>query len=116
MKKNTKMSSTKVNVETRISARIDNDLYLAMRFIATSQSKTIEEKIAEMCKNEVAYVSKQKWFIELVENGGADNIIPLLDLMDKRKKIIKGAARSASSDSDFDKNRIVDYEDGKDES
>lgn len=106
MKKNTKMSSTKVSVETRISARIDNDLYVAMRFIATSQSKTIEEKIAEMCKDEVAYVSKQKWFIELVENGGADNIIPLLDLMDKRKKAIRGGAKGVVSTevSDFDLN------------
>lgn len=108
MKKNTKMSSTKVSIETRISARIDNDLYLAMRFIATSQSKTIEEKIAELCKNEVAYVSKQKWFIELVENGGADNIIPLLDLLDKRKKVIKGMAKGNSGfdESDFDSNGL----------
>jgi len=108
MKKNTKMSSTKVNLETRISARVDNDLYLAMRFIATSQSKTIEEKIAEMCRNEVAYVSKQKWFIELVENGGADNIIPLLDLMDKRKKAIKGMVKgnTAPDSSDFDANYL----------
>ncbi len=108
MKKNTKMSSTKVSIETRISARIDNDLYLAMRFIATSQSKTIEEKIAELCKNEVAYVSKQKWFIELVENGSADNIIPLLDLLDKRKKIIKGMVKGkAVNDTiDFDSNNL----------
>jgi hypothetical protein len=108
MKKNTKMSSTKVSIETRISARVDNDLYLAMRFIATSQSKTIEEKIAELCKNEVAYVSKQKWFIELVENGSADNIIPLLDLLDKRKKIIKGMAKgkAALDSSDFDANDL----------
>jgi hypothetical protein len=110
MKKNTKMSSTKVNIETRISARIDNDLYIAMRFIASSQSKTIEEKIAEMCKNEVAYVSKQKWFIELVENGGADNIIPLLDLLDKRKKAIKGGAKGTTvvDGSDFDSNHTSD--------
>lgn len=108
MKKNSKMSSAKVSVETRISARIDNDLYVAMRFIASSQSKTIEEKIAEMCKNEVAYVSKQKWFIELVESGSADNIIPLLDLMDKRKKAIKGMAKGdiAIDGSDFDSNNI----------
>ncbi len=116
MKKNTKMSSTKVSVETRISARIDNDLYVAMRFIATSQSKTIEEKIAEMCKNEVAYVSKQKWFIELVENGGADNIIPLLDLMDKRKRLIKGAVKGSATldSSDFDSNN-PNKEGGEDE-
>lgn len=108
MKKTKKMSSTKVSLETRISARIDNDLYIAMRFIASSQSKTIEEKIAEMCKNEVAYVSKQKWFIELVESGGADNIIPLLDLLDKRKKTIKGGAKglTAFDDSDFDSNNL----------
>lgn len=108
MKKNSKMSSTKVSVETRISARIDNDLYVAMRFIASSQSKTIEEKIAEMCKNEVAYVSKQKWFIELVENGSADNIIPLLDLMDRRKKVIKGIAKGSTAidGSDFDANNM----------
>lgn len=108
MKKNKKMSSTKVNIETRISARIDNDLYIAMRYIATSQSKTIEEKIAEMCKNEVAYVSKQKWFIELVESGGADNIIPLLDLLDKRKKAIKSGVKAAPvvDGSDFDSNNL----------
>ena len=106
MKKNTKMSSTKVNLETRISARIDNDLYVAMRFIASSQAKTIEEKIAEMCRNEVAYVSKQKWFIELVESGAGDNIIPLLELMDKRKKAIKSKAKAnaAIDSSDFDLN------------
>lgn len=117
MKKNTKMSSTKVSIETRISARIDNDLYLAMRFIATSQSKTIEEKIAEMCKNEVAYVSKQKWFIELVESGGADNIIPLLDLLDKRKKVIKTGLKGTTGfdGSDFDKNNIGGDEGGKED-
>lgn len=105
MKKNTKMSSTKVSVETRISARVPNALYLAMRFIATSQSMTIEEKIAELCKNEVAYVSKQKWFIELIEKGSADDIIPLLELLDRRKLIIAGKDLKKAT-SDFDLNNI----------
>jgi hypothetical protein len=96
MKKNTKMSSAKVNLETRISARVPNSLYLAMRFIASSQSMTIEEKIAELCKNEVAYVTKQKWFVELIEKGGADDIIPLLELLDRRKKAV--AVKSASDE------------------
>ncbi|MHA6897976.1 hypothetical protein [Ralstonia pseudosolanacearum] len=106
MKKNKKMSSTKVNVETRISARISNSLYLAMRFIASSQSMTIEEKIAEMCKNEVAYTTRQKWFIELVEKGGADDIIPLLELLDKRKKAATTKGSSALDSSDFDSNNV----------
>lgn len=110
MKKNTKMSSTKVSLETRISARVPNSLYIAIRLIASSQAMTIEEKIAELCKNEVAYVSKQKWFIELIEKGGADDIIPLLDLLDKRKKLItsKGGGLGVS---DFDSNNINGGED-----
>lgn len=88
MKKSKKMSSTKVNLETRISARVPNSLYIAIRLISSSQSMTIEEKIAELCKNEVAYVSKQKWFIDLIEKGGADDIMPLMELLEKRKKII----------------------------
>lgn len=40
----TRMSSSEVNLETRISARISNSLYLAMRIIASSQKMTIEEK------------------------------------------------------------------------
>ena len=69
---------------------------------------TKKSVLAELCKNEVAYVSKQKWFIELVENGSADNIIPLLDLLDKRKKIIKGMAKgkAALNGSDFDSNDL----------
>lgn len=109
IKTNKKMSSTKVNLETRISARVPNSLYIAMRLIASSQSMTIEDKIAELCKNEVNYVSKQKWFIELIEKGGADDIIPLLDLLDRRKKLI--AAKSDASD--FDSNRINGGEDEK---
>lgn len=104
MKKNKKMSSTKVVLETRISARVPNSLYLAMRLIASSQAMTIEEKIAEMCKNEVAYVAKQKWFIELIEKGGADDIMPLLELMDRRKKIV--SAKDATDGSDFDSNNV----------
>lgn len=105
MKKNKKMSATKVNIETRISARISNSLYLAMRFIASSQSMTIEEKIAEMCKNEVAYTTRQKWFIELVEKGGADDILPLIELLDRRKKL--ATAKGGNSDgSDFDSNNL----------
>lgn len=113
MKKNKKMTSTKVNLETRISARIENDLYVAMRFIALSQSKTIEEKIAEMCKDEVAYVSKQKWFIELVENGGADNIMPLLNLLDRRRKIIidEKTGKSKPNQVEFEDNYLGDKND-----
>ena len=104
MKKNTKMSSTKVSLETRISARVPNSLYIAMRLIASSQAMTIEDKIAEMCKNEVAYVAKQKWFIELIEKGGADDIMPLLELMDRRKKI---ASTNGTADrSDFESNHV----------
>ena len=91
MKKSRKMSSTRVNLETRISARVPNSLYIAIRLISSSQAMTIEEKIAELCKNEVAYVSKQKWFIELIEKGGADDIMPLMELLEKRKKMIDGA-------------------------
>lgn len=106
MKKNKKMSSTKVNLETRISARVPNSLYIAIRLIASSQAMTIEEKIAELCKNEVAYVSRQKWFIELIEKGGADDIIPLLELLDRRKKLIAVKDESGTSMSDFDSNYI----------
>lgn len=98
MKKNTKMSSVKVNLETRISARVPNSLYLAMRFIASSQGMTIEEKIAELCKKEVAYVTKQKWFIELIEKGEADDIIPLLELLDRRKRAV--AVKTATDEVD----------------
>lgn len=110
MKKNTKMSSAKVSLETRISARVPNSLYIAMRLIASSQAMTIEEKIAELCKNEVAYVSKQKWFIELIEKGGADDIIPLLDLLDKRKKMITSKVGGLGA-SDFDSNNVNGGED-----
>lgn len=113
MKNNKKMSSTKVSLETRISARVPNSLYIAVRLIASSQAMTIEEKIAELCKNEVAYVSKQKWFIELIEKGGADDIIPLLELLDRRKKLITTKDGAGSGLSDFDSNYKNGGEDEK---
>lgn len=84
----TRMSSSKVNLETRISARISNSLYLAMRMIASSQKMTIEEKIAELCRREVEYISRQKWFIDMIQSGAADDIQPILDLMDRRKQSV----------------------------
>lgn len=112
MKKNKKMSSTKVSLETRLSARVPNSLYIAIRLIASSQSMSIEEKIAEMCQNEVAYVAKQKWFMELIERGGADDIIPLLELLDRRKKLVATKDQDSGS-SDFDSNYLGGSDDGE---
>lgn len=96
MKKNRKMSAAKVKLETRVSARVSNALYVAAKFVASSQGVTMEEKISELLKKDVAYVSNQKWFIDMIQNEDVGDIVPLLNLF--RKKSDDGPSGSVADD------------------
>lgn len=63
-KTNKKMSSGKTRRQKKLTARISNLLYLKAKFIADAQGSTMEQKIAELLKKDIQYVSTQKWFID----------------------------------------------------
>lgn len=84
MKKNAKMTTTKMKLETRISARVPNALYVAAKFVASCQGITMEEKIAELLKKDLAYVTNQKWFVDMVQSEEAGDMAYILNLFKKK--------------------------------
>ena len=67
MKTNKKMSAGGVVRATKITTRIPNWVALKAKFVAASQGMTMEEKITELLKKDIQYVSSQKWFQELLQ-------------------------------------------------
>lgn len=49
---------------TRVSARIDDDLYLFLKRAYKIQGVTMEKRIGDLLKKEAEYILKQKWYID----------------------------------------------------
>ncbi|MHC6051548.1 hypothetical protein ACYT84_07215 [Ralstonia solanacearum] len=59
-----KQANVSDEVVTRVSARIDDDLYLFLKRAYKIQGVTMEERINTLLKKEAEYILKQKWYID----------------------------------------------------
>jgi hypothetical protein len=110
-KSNKKMSAARTVKIKKMSARVSNWLYLKSKFIADAQGLTMEQKITELLKKDIAYVSNQKWFIEYLREDDNQDFSTFGVLPSKRNSKDKSDQESGASHSDFDANYLGD-EDG----
>lgn len=114
-KTNKKMSAGRAIRLKKMSARVSNLLYLKAKFIADAQGVTMEQKIAELLRKDIQYVSTQKWFVEYLQEediqdfnsfgfgsvvqGKKNNKIKVDDMPEDSDDVESGL-------SDFDSNNI----------
>ncbi len=62
-----KKFSKKVSIEkqVRVSARIDEQMYVVLKLAYSKQGWTMEQRIQEMLQKELDYMMKQSWFKEM---------------------------------------------------
>lgn len=111
-KSNKKMSANRTVKIKKMSARVSNWLYLKAKFIADAQGITMEQKITELLRKDIQYVSTQKWFIEyLQEEENQDfntfGVPPNQQKRGGRTKFVEPEDDSDDSDgSDFNSNNV----------
>lgn len=90
-------------VLTRVSARIDDDLYLFLKRAYKIQGVTMEERINTLLKKEAEYILKQKWYIDYQAKkpkGIFDQIAEMK--LQNRNGILPSIQSDTSSDVGFD--------------
>ena len=72
MKVNKKMSANRTVKLKKMSSRVPTLVYLKAKYIADSQGMTMEEKITDLLRKDIQYVSSQKWFQEHLQEQDDD--------------------------------------------
>ncbi|MHA6860369.1 hypothetical protein [Ralstonia pseudosolanacearum] len=96
---------------TRVSARIDDDLYLFLKRAYKIQGVTMEERINTLLKKEAEYILKQKWYIDYQTKKPKSIFDQIAEMrMQNKNGVLPTMQHDADSDgSDFD---IGDLNDG----
>lgn len=100
-KVNKKMSAARTVKIKKMSARMSNWLYLKAKFIAEAQGLTMEQKITELIKKDIAYVSNQKWFIDYMREEGIQDFNTFGMPSSPQKRDVK--------ESEFGKGSVDEY-------
>ena len=104
-KANKKMSASRTVKVKKMSARMSNWIYLKAKFIADAQGLTMEQKLTELFKKDIQYVSNQKWFIEYMKEEGI-NDFNTFGTPQQRRGVKGDLPEESSDDSDFDANNL----------
>lgn len=96
---------------TRVSARIDDDLYLFLKRAYKIQGVTMEERINTLLKKEAEYILKQKWYIDYQTKKPKSIFDQIAEM---RMQTKNGVLPSIQSDTDADSSDfdIGDLSDG----
>ncbi|MBB1075402.1 hypothetical protein HUU62_13385 [Rhodoferax sp. 4810] len=105
MKMNKKMSANRTIKIKKMSARVPNLVYLKAKFIAESQGMTMEEKVTDLLKKDIQYVSCQKWFQEQIQ--AQDDSAQDFDLFSLPPNRKYSKSKDSSDGSEFDSNYVI---------
>lgn len=105
-KANKKMSASRTVKIKKMSARMSNWLYMKAKFIAEAQGLTMEQKITELIKKDIAYVSNQKWFIDYMREEGIQDFNTFGMPTYQQRRISKLGQSEEGPNDDFDSNNI----------
>lgn len=109
MKQTKKMSIGRTVKLKKLSARVPNLVYMKAKFIADCQSMTMEEKLTDLLKKDIVYVSSQKWFQEMIQEQeeGSQDFVLFGSSQSKKKQNNKNDFNSIG----FEDNQIMDGDD-----
>lgn len=100
-KVNKKMSAARTVKIKKMSARMSSWLYLKAKFIAESQGLTMEQKITELIKKDIAYVINQKWFIDYMKEEGIQDFNTFGMPSSQQKRHVKEGESGEGSVNDY---------------
>ncbi|MHC3434952.1 hypothetical protein [Delftia lacustris] len=102
MKVNKKMGVGRVVKMKKVTARVPSLIYSKAKIVADAQGMTMEEKITDLLRKDLHYVSSQKWFQELIAEQEDDAQIFELFPVQAAKKSSKSKPIAGGDDMPVD--------------